>query len=163
MAAAKLSAQEHAAIAASSFLGMFLGLLDQFESIHTWQDVDEEGRRSYHATVCLGTIRGGGHTFRHYERETCTGLIALIMGREATQQCLGACKQHKTLDQYARNKNGPNGYNEYCKRCERKRVRSYDEKKRADERGMTVEEYREWAKDRKNRVDKLVEKYQAKG
>lgn len=84
------------------------------------QDEDDAGFR---LTWTAGSDR------RTFSRDTLLGVLAAALGHEATRHCR-KCGQKKPLIEFAKNKNDAEWRCRYCRVCERKRVKAYDDAKK---------------------------------
>lgn len=67
---------------------------------------------------------------RNHVRRSLDDAIGAAIGREEEKVCV-KCKDAKPVSMFSDNKDLPGGRNRYCKACERKRLKAFKTKKRA--------------------------------
>ena len=111
--------------AAENWLTLVL-LLDDNATIHLSQMIDPENND----IIISGTLLKTGC------RKVATGttletVILKLTGEIRQKRCRGKCCLLKSLDQYSRRRDSPDGRNHYCLECERIRVKTYEREKTA--------------------------------
>ncbi len=116
--------------------GLLMRLLDSEGYLYFTRTVDEDGETHFHAHHCLDSraqLRGKLEHVTVSRRTLIETIHALGVGgdpeKEPKRTCL-RCLQDRSLGMFSRDANGPGGQNRYCRICEGKRVKKYDDGKK---------------------------------
>lgn len=78
---------------------------------------------------------GGGRRVGHAVSDSPAEVLLILAGREPVKAC-GSCREEKPLySAFSRDGNRPDGRVQYCKACERGRIRAHKERRRGAGKG----------------------------
>lgn len=83
----------------------------------------EDEEPGYRLTWTVGCER------RTFSRDTLLGVLVAALNQEPERLCR-RCGNQRPLAEFAKNRNDPQGRCRYCRRCERARVKAYDDGKK---------------------------------